>query len=541
MINRSTWGWKLGAILLFALVALILVPFLLRLPDLDLSLLGDSGKGYAPTLTRSIAVALAAAFVIVGVAFALALGMVRLSASTGLGKWLSVLILPVTLGNISIAFLVKVLFGSTDYFNATASGDVVGKLGFLILLHGWQYGILFTYLFWLNFQAIPATVIDYSRATGFTRYQRFKDIFLPRSRDLFILLASILFLFTVYEEAKLQYLFKPSPGTDSELVAHWLSRSYQSMLVAGPAKAQDLAFGAGGTTFVVVLLVLATLFLLVHSLLRGWSRSKRYPRGSERENGSAPQVRVLSWVTGYALLALTVSPVLAAFILLFPSMAGAGLEHLWPAVGMTLIAAAVASLIAIGMGMAARIGWQARLGSFSPRSLPFFLGLVALLLVPPLLVLLSGHLWMGQLGYEWTSVIWPIWVAGHMLLTKPLLGSFVLFSHFRVSSNELDYQRLHGLTKWELAWNSFLTRFKAEYLLLFILAYSFIWNEGVVNNLFSDFIPSFAANLKMLITGRAADLRHAAAFLWMSIALSIASVVLWRSIVGRAKPSTLSA
>jgi len=526
---------------LFALVALILLPFLFRLPGLDLGLLSDAGKGYAPTLGRSIAVALIAALFIVGVAFALALVMVRLSANTTLGRWLAVLILPITLGNLSIAFLCKVLFGDTDFFSNIANGDVVGKLGFLILLHGWQYGILFTYLFWLNFQAIPAPVLDYSRATGFTRYQRIKDIFLPRSRDLFILLASILFLFTVYEEAKLQYLFKPSPGTDSELVAHWLSRSYQSMLVAGPAKAQDLAFGAGGTTFVAVLLVLATLFLLVHITLKMWSRSKRYPHGPDPANHAATQDRIASPAVGYGLLAVTVAPVIAAFIRLFPSMAGAGLELLYPAVVMTLLAALVASIVAIGMGMAARIGWQARLGSFSPRSLPFFVGLVALLLVPPLHVLLSGHLWMGKLGYEWASVIGPIWVAGHMLLTKPLLGSFVLFSHFHVSSNELDYQRLHGLTKWELAKYSFLKRFKAEYFLLFILAYSFIWNEGVVNNLFSDFIPSFAANLKMLITGRAADLQHAAAFLWMSIGLSVASVFLWRYIVGRARPSTLPA
>jgi len=100
---------------------------------------------------------------------------------------------------------------------------------------------------------------------------------------------------------------------------------------------------------------------------------------------------------------------------------------------------------------------------------------------------------------------------------------------------------LHGLSKWEIAKTSFLQRFKAEYLLLFILAFSFIWNEGVVNNLFSDFIPSFAANLKMLITGRAADLQHAAAYLWMSIALSLISVVLWFSIVRRGRLQPLAA
>lgn len=540
MSDKVTIGWRLGAIILFALVAIILVPFLLRLPDMDLGLLGDTSKVFAPALGRSIGVALFAALFIVGIAFILALFMVRIPAFSRMGNWLAILILPITLGNLSIAFLCKVLFGDTAYFNAVATGGVTGKLAFLLLLHGWQYGILFTYLFWLNFQNIPGTVLDYSRATGFTRYQRIKDIYLPRSRNLTIMLASILFLFTVYEESKLQYLFKPSPGTGSELVTHWLSRSYQSMLVAGPDKANDLAFGAGATTFLVVLVVLAALFLLVHAALRAWTRSKRYPQGGDRSERRTVTRDLKPRVIAIVLIALSLAPVVAALSLL-PSMVGGGIANLWPSVGMTLIATAVAGCIAIAMGMAARVGWKERLSSFGPRSLPFFLGLVALLLVPPLLVLLSGYAWMGQLGYSWTQVIWPIWVAGHMLLTKPLLGSFVLFSHFRVSTNELDYLQLHGLSKWEIAKTSFLQRFKAEYLLLFILAFSFIWNEGVVNNLFSDFIPSFAANLKMLITGRAADLQQAAAFLWMSITLSLVSVALWFAIVRRGRLQPLAA
>ncbi|MBL0128448.1 MAG: hypothetical protein IPP83_13560 [Flavobacteriales bacterium] len=524
---------------MFALVALILVPFLLRLPSLDLSLLSDPDKAYRPALLRSITVALLAAMLIVGIAFASALGMVRLTAHSRLGKWLSVLILPITLGNISIAFLCKVLLGNTELFSATANGTVVGKLAFLIVLHGWQYGILFTYLFWLHFQSIPATVLDYSRATGFSRYQRIKDIYLPRSRDLLIMLTSIVFLFTVYEESKMQYLFKPSPGTDSELVTNWLSRSYQSMLVAGPEKAEQLAFGAGATTFLAVLLVLAVFFLLVYACLKLVTRSRSYPKATTDMNVVPTAGTIIGRGIAWAMLAAVVLPIVLALARL-PFVAGAGIMHLLPSLGMTLIATVVAGSVAIAMGMAARIGWKDRLSSFSPRSLPFFLGLVALLLVPPLLVLLSGHAWMGYLGYEWTSVIWPIWVAGHMLLTKPLLGSFVLFSHFRVSSSELDYLRLHGVSKWQLARTSFLQRFKAEYLLLFILAFSLIWNEGVVNNLFSDFIPSFAANLKMLITGRAADLRHAAAFLWMSLFLSFTSVLLWRTIVERGHRASLT-
>lgn len=61
---------------------------------------------------------------------------------------------------------------------------------------------------------------------------------------------------------------------------------------------------------------------------------------------------------------------------------------------------------------------------------------------------------------------------------------------------------------------SFLKRFKAEYLLFFILGFSFILNEAIINSLFSDYIPSFVSSMKMLITGRGADYEKAFGFLW---------------------------
>jgi hypothetical protein len=94
---------------------------------------------------------------------------------------------------------------------------------------------------------------------------------------------------------------------------------------------------------------------------------------------------------------------------------------------------------------------------------------------------------------------------------------------------------VYKLSKAETIRFSFFKRFKAEYLLLFIIGYSFIWNEAVLNNLFSDYIPSFVSGMKMLITGRGADYDKAFGYLLVSFIVALLSAIIWRYIIEKAQ------
>jgi hypothetical protein len=202
---------------------------------------------------------------------------------------------------------------------------------------------------------------------------------------------------------------------------------------------------------------------------------------------------------------------------------------------MAFIATFASSATAIFFGIASRLGWKQTLSSFSQKSLPFFVLLFALLLVPPIAILITGYKWMSFVGYSSQFLIYTIWIIGHILLTLPVLGSFVLFNHFRVSNNEIDYLQVYKLTRAETIQYSFFKRFKVEYLLLFIIGYSFIWNEAVLNNLFSDYISSFVSGMKMLISGRGADYDKAFGFLLCSFIVALLSAAIWRYIIERAQ------
>lgn len=527
--------WKISVFILLALMGLIIMPFIQHIPSVNFNLLWDEHNLFSTTLLRTLIFAVTAALLTVIFGFLGALLLIRLPFFSWLGKNMAVLILPVTLGNISIAFICKLLIGGTTFFAAIVNGPVFYQLAFLILLQIWQFGLLFIYIFWLNFQSVPRVRTDYAIANRFSFYQSVKDIYYPFSKNLFILLGAIAFVFSLYEEAKISYLFKVSKGTNSELITNWLSRSYQSSLLVNLDFAKSLTFNSGIIVALAAILVMFFLFVLINSGSRLFSGSKIYFGSIEAKfiNLSKFSIKI-SWSWALILLAVAALPVLFSLAKI-KFNANSSIVELGFPLGMTFLATAVASAVAIFFGVASRLGWKYLLNTFSNRSVIFFIAIFLLMLIPPLVILLCGFSWMGLIGYQSNLIIYAVWITGHTILTLPILGSFVMVNHFRVTTNEINYLEVYRLNKSEFVYLSFLSRFKAEYFLLFIIGFSLIWNEAVLNSLFSDYIPSFASMLNMLITGRGADYSLAFGYLLVSMFLATLAVLVWRYIIEKAQ------
>jgi len=534
-VARNELHWRILTVSLLCATAVVILPFLRQLPSLNFRDLFAGTDQLAPALQRTVIFGLASSLVLTLFGFIGALVLRHVPSFSRTGKNLGVLILPVALGNISIAFIVKLLLGDSPVFSSIATGGVLYKLAFLALLQIWQFGFLFVYLFWLNFQTIPAKWIEYAVANKFSLLQAIKDIYIPYSKNLLLLLANIGFVFSLFEESKIQYLFKASRGTNSELVTNWLARNYQSSLLVNPGFAENSVFNAAGVVTLTAVMALAIVFVSINTGFSVVARLESYPLQSlfrfRKEPTWFGRRLCLGWA--FLLIAVIVVPVAVCLTHIGLSFSTALLKLVFP-LAMSLIATVTVSLAAILFGISSRLGWKNLLNSFSNRSLLFFLAMFLLMLAPPLIILVSGFKWMGLVGYRSEWLIYAIWIIGHTILTLPVLGSFVLFNHFRVSVNELDYLQVFKLKNRELIRLSFLSRFKAEYLFLVIIAFSFIWNEAILNNLFSDYIPSFAAGLKMLITGRGADYTQAFGYLFVSIMLAMAAVLVWRYIMERA-------
>lgn len=535
-MNSKIYFWKFLAAGLLLIVLLLVFPFISNISFSGFKLLRANENLFGNTLARTILFAVVSGFVLALVGFWGAILLTKVPAFSKVGKNLSVLILPVTLGNISIAFISKLLIGDSAFFAGIIEKGVISKLGFLLLLQLWQFGLLFIYLFWMQFQSIPANRLDYATANRFSFFHTIKDIYLPHTKNLWILMAALGMVFSLYEESKIQYLFKASQGTNSELITNWLGRNYQSSLLVNPGYATKLTFQSGWVVFLMAVLSLAFLYLLINALFKLSANSKLYPiKQNKTIRNTKP---LLGTVWGVILIGLVLVPLIASLLSVKYNFSAETFALGFPLL-MAFIAAVFASVVAVFFGVGARLGWKQILSSFNNRSLFFFILIFLLLLIPPVVILISGYKWMALLGYTSLPVIYTIWILGHVLLSLPVLGSFVLFNHFRVSNNELNYLSVYQLSKRELLQNSFIKRFRAEYLLLFIIGFSFIWNEAILNNLFSDYIPSFVSGLKMLITGRGADYSKAFGYLLVSLSLAISAVAVWRYIIHRAEKWSL--
>jgi hypothetical protein len=527
-MKKSGILWKIVFFALIAGVLAFIEPFLSGLYHTKPALLLNNENDFTVTLIRTGLYALLSTIALVVFGFFGAYALRNVPFFSTAGKNLGLLILPVTLGNICIAFACKLLIGDTAFFSAIIDQGNFFRLGFLIWLQLWQFGLLFVYLFWMNFQGISPGMRQYSAACKFSKGQELIDIYLPHSKNLTVLLICSGFVFSLFEESKIHYLYKASQGTDSELVTNWLTRNYQSSLLADPGLARQVAFNAGSLTFLAAAVTLVLIFIATLGAFGYFSRLRflKYKPMSARPGIIGTRLRAALFAVSVLIpLGLTLSRLRFSFdstlsMLVYPA-------------GMTVLAAGLSTLTAIVFGLSGRLGWKKRLQSFSRKSLLFFILLFAILLVPPLVIMICGYQWMAALGYRSELVIDLIWLAGHTILTLPVLGSFILFNHFSVKNNELDYLEVYKLKRREVIRYSFIGRFKANYLLLFLVSFSLIWNEANLNSLFSDYIPSFAAGLKMLITGRAADYTQASGYLLVSLLLGLMAVATWRYILNK--------
>lgn len=494
----------------------------------------SNSDDFTSSLIRSVVFAVVSTSINVLIGLLVAVLLSKIAFFSVLGKQLSFFLLPTTLGNIATAYVFKLILFNTSFFNFVVQGSNIEKFALLSFLQFWQYGILFTYLFWLNIQNIPKQKIDYGKAIQLSSVERIKDIVLPSSKNLAILLLLIGFIFSFYEDAKNQFIFRASQGTQTELINHWLERTYQSQLVYNPNYAVLKIFETSFLVFLITIIIFGLIGFFANTLFKLFSSSKSILIKSNQEIIITKSKTLFSKAIALTLMLFVFVPLFIAITKSNFSFTYQMKELLSPLL-LTLTAALGATLLAVIFGVSSRLSFPKILSDFNNKSAIYFTFTFLLQLVPPICVLLCGFKWMSWLGYNNSFLIYFVWVLAHTILLLPILGSFIITTHFRVKENEFQYMKGYAIPILNILRFSFIRRFRAEYLLTLIIAFSLIWNEAIINIVLSDSIPSFASNLQMLFIGRAADYTKASAYLLVALSLSIASVLTWQYILNKAQ------
>jgi hypothetical protein len=448
-----------------------------------------------------------------------------------LGRQLSIFILPITLGNVAISYVFKISLYNTAFFDSIVTTGYVTQTIVLLAIQFWQYGFLFAYLFWISINGTSSRINNYSIAIQHTKYEKLKDIILPNVKNLFILLFFISFIFSFYEDAKNQFIFKASQGMNTELISQVLTRTYKSDLLINGTFANNSMFNTGLFAFITVLLIIVIVGVGIYGLFNFLTKNKFSFKTKNSSNNDKNVGNII-----VAIISITII-ILPLFVSLLKSQYDFSFDNyiiILPFI-LTIISALLATLLTVSFGIASRLVFRKWLHNFNSKSMWYFIAIFLLQLIPPICIVICGFQWLSWIGYN--SWIYAVWIVGHCILVFPILGSFIVATHFTVDKNEIDYFLVHKISLKSIIKYNFLKRYKAEYFLTFLFAFIFIWNDTSLNMILSDQIPSFAKQLQMLFIGRGADYPTATIFVLISIAISGSCVLLWQSIIRKTAKS----
>lgn len=487
-----------------------------------------------PVLIRTVLLSFLATLFIIISSFSISICLFSIPFFSAFGRHLSNLMLPVLLGNISIAFIFRISLSNTTFLNHLLNDNKTQLYIFWCFLQFWQYGILFIYLFWISFQNIPKALLDYSKATKLSFVIVLKDIIIPATKNQIILFSIICFVFTFYENAKSSLIFFFSRGTDTELLAGWFQRMFQQKTSVVSADIAAKSFYSSG----LIITFIASFILMLIAILTGYilkllSKKSRGTDNMLRFSFHTPNKK-LGQIVSIFLIALTFFPIFLPYINLKVGQLKE-FTNLFNSLLYTIVAAFFSTVLSLLFSISARIGWRHSLKDFNNKSLIFFSITFGFLVIPPICIYIVSFYWLGLTGYSNFSILLSLWVFIHSILLLPLLGSFLVTIHFRVKTKELEYLDAYKMKWKEFFGISFIRRFLLEYFLTFIFAFSFIWNDYGFNSVMSDRVESFATVLKMSFSGRSAN--QNLGFLYYSISLFIAlcCVGLWKLILKKSQ------
>jgi ABC-type sugar transport system permease subunit len=514
---------KISVYVLIVSILIFNLPFILNVSSIgDIeSFLKYENEGLGSALLRTISFALIQGFLLIGfgIFFSVLLIHVRLNSWIGIG--ISILLIPVIFGNLSTAFVWKIILLNNTYFFSSSYAKFLA----LSMINFWQYGTFFIYLYWLNIQSIPQKKWEYSQSNNLNPLEKLRDIILPNQRNLSIILFIIAFIFSFYEDAKLSFIFKASRGTNTELINQWLNRIYHSDLLSGADIAFQRLSHVSILSLIISIISIGAGIFLLNWIFKIISKKRIHLRNIYFSISSP-----ISFITAFFLIIGTLFPLV---FVIFNQSANFDFTPsilVYPLL-LTSIAALLTTIIGIAFGVFCRFVWQKTLSDFNRNSMILIIALFFILLLPPIGILLNGFQWMELIGYSSIIEINIAWTLGHLILSFPYIAGFSIITHFRVKENYIDYTNSIKCNLREKVRDLFFRPFIADYILMFIIAFSIIWNEPIINSVLSDFIPSFVTELKRTIIGKSTNYSQGMDFFLVSLILSATCVILWSYII----------
>jgi hypothetical protein len=149
------------------------------------------------------------------------------------------------------------------------------------------------------------------------------------------------------------------------------------------------------------------------------------------------------------------------------------------------------------------------------------------LLFPKIFVMETIIKFLAYFGLHGNITLEISWFISQLVFTVPFILLFYVFLNFQIKSNELKYLRVLGVNFNYILKTSFLRRFFPEYVLSLIITTFIIINEGTINSIYSDVVPSFTSEFIRSYFGRGINEPIGDTLFAIQLLISLIVITIW--------------
>lgn len=533
MAPHLTWRIAWIPLSAFAVLCAFTLPMLISglepgVRDQVIALVQKDGTA---AVLRTSLFALFCSGITVSLGFFGALGLKSVDPRTE--RALIILALPLLAGDVATGFVLKLTLSDLIVqSNAIMDRRILGTWGLLAIAQVAQLLPLASYIIARRLRAAPRAYLELAETSRLSVGERIRDIYLPLSRSVIVLLTLLCAIFAALEYSKSELILKPSPGTGTELISHVLVRVYTYHSLVDPTRAFDITLALGGI-FIACIVILVFVSVRLNLWILGTFGRWAAIGDAFRWLG---KLRV---AYGFSVVLATIA--VAPFLALAVRTGGETTNPLF-AFGANLAQSVLVSLLlgalAVAFSVSSRLAWPNYLANLTGRSSRFFVAVLGVKLLPAICLAFVGYQWLSWLSVPSNSFlgIFVIWVLGQLILGFPLVAAFALYVQFAVSTSELEFQRCSRASVVETGLVSFIRRFGLEYVFIGLMAFTLVWNESTLNTVFDGWsrdIPSLAVELTRRVEGRSGSYAEAAVLVFAGLAPVVVAILLWQWLPGR--------
>ncbi|MDJ0921502.1 MAG: hypothetical protein QNI84_10255 [Henriciella sp.] len=362
--------------------------------------------------------------------------------------------------------------------------------GYYVFVQVLQYAPLIAFVAVQSFKRTAEAQTTAVMSTRMNNREAVRYAFWPKFRLFCYFVCAIVFCVSFSDHGQASLLFRPSNGTDSQLMSHQMSQVYANWHGRPDVALSMVSSATLVVTGLALLSLIGSIFLFSHV----WRWFFLAIAGNSLDTTAMLKTDLTSAEKTFWSLAALISGTLALGVFVFSFLT----QDLLVLKAIFTVGVAACFLTAVYAGYAFVLRYKTRSfwKSTQDQSRWSYIALLLIVRIIPGTAMFYSIL-SFTIGFEQSS--WVVrgaaWLFAHLIYNSVVVLPFLFLILMRLTQDELDFFRSLGGRLRETVRLTMVRRFSAELLVILVFCFTLIWNGDAANYAVSSFFESVNAEI----------------------------------------------